>query len=181
LMAFGIVCGILEARQSGHGQVVDAAMVDGAALQMAMIYGLYAAGKWKNQRGTNFLDGGAHFYNTYECADGKYVAIGPIEPQFYALLLEKLEIANPEFRAQMDESLWPRLKDKLAAVFITRNRDEWCELLQDTNVCFAPVLDLEEASRHAHHAARGTFVRIDGVVQPAPAPRFSRTKPEAAR
>ncbi len=178
LLAFGIVCGILEARASGKGQVIDAAMTDGSAALMAIIYGLKAAGRWTNERGTNLLDGGAHFYNTYQCADGKYVAIGSIEPQFYALLLEKLGINDPDFQAQMEASRWPELKAKLTAIFKTKTRAEWCELMEGTDVCFAPVLDLDEAPQHPHNAARGTFVEIDGVIQPAPAPRFSRTVPE---
>jgi alpha-methylacyl-CoA racemase len=177
LLAFGVVCGILESRESGQGQVVDAAMTDGAAIQMAAIYGLKAAGKWNNQRGTNLLDGGAHFYDTYECADRRYVAVGSIEPQFYALLLDKLGLTDPAFRMQMDTTQWPDLKDKLAAFFKTKTRDEWCGLLEGTDACVAPVLDLDEASRHVHNAARQTFVEVAGVLQPAPAPRFSRTQP----
>jgi len=177
LLAFGVVCGILESRESGQGQVVDAAMTDGAAIQMAMIYGLKAAGKWNNQRGTNLLDGGAHFYDTYECADRRCVAVGAIEPQFYALLLDKMGLTDPAFRMQMDKTQWPDLKDKLAALFKTKTRDEWCGLLEGTDACVAPVLDLDEASRHVHNAARQTFVEVAGVLQPAPAPRFSRTQP----
>ncbi|MDQ3133497.1 MAG: CoA transferase [Acidobacteriota bacterium] len=177
LLAFGVVCGILESRGSGQGQVIDAAMTDGAALQMAMIYGLKAAGKWSSQRGTNLLDGGAHFYDTYECADKKFIAIGAIEPQFYALLLEKAELSDPAFRMQLDATQWPDLKNKLTTLFKTKTRDEWCGLMEGTDVCFAPVLDLDEAPRHAHNAARRTFVEVEGVIQPAPAPRFSRTQP----
>ncbi len=177
LLAFGVVCGILESRGSGKGQVVDAAMTDGAALQMAMIYGLKAAGKWSSQRGANLLDGGAHFYDTYECADKKFVAIGAIEPQFYALLLEKAGLSDPAFQMQMDATQWPYLKSRFAALFKTKTRDQWCELMEGTDVCFAPVLDLDEAPMHAHNKARGTFVEVDGVIQPAPAPRFSRTQP----
>jgi alpha-methylacyl-CoA racemase len=177
LLSFGVVCGILESRQSGQGQVVDAAMTDGAALQMAMIYGLKAAEKWNNQRGTNLLDGGAHFYDTYECADRRCVAVGSIEPQFYALLLEKMGLNDPAFRNQMDTTKWLVLKDKLAALFKTKTRDEWCVLLEGTDACVAPILDLDEAPRHVHNAARQTFVEVEGVVQPAPAPRFSRTQP----
>lgn len=177
LLAFGVVCGILESRESGQGQVVDAAMTDGAAIQMAMIYGLKAAGKWNNQRGTNLLDGGAHFYDTYECADRRCVAVGSIEPQFYKLLLDKIGLTDPAFRMQMDTTQWPDLKDKLAALFKTKTRDEWCGLLEGTDACVAPVLDLDEASRHVHNAARQTFVEVAGVLQPTPAPRFSRTQP----
>lgn len=178
LLAFGVVCGIVESRDSGHGQVIDAAMIDGAALQMAMIYGLRAAGKWSNQRGTNLLDGGAHFYDTYECADKKFIAIGAIEPQFYALLLEKAGVDDLAFQTQMDETLWPELKNRFSALFKTKTRDQWCELMEGTDVCFAPVLDLDEAPTHAHNQARATFVEVGGVMQPAPAPRFSRTQPE---
>lgn len=176
LLAFGIVCGLLEARSSGRGQVVDAAMVEGSALLMSLIYGLRAAGLWSNRAGTNLLDGGAHFYDAYECADGRYVAVGSIEPHFYALLLEKTGLAaDPEFSAQMDRSRWPELKRRLADVIRTRSRDQWCELMEGTDVCFAPVLDLDEAPRHPHNRARETFVDLRGVTQPAPAPRFSRT------
>jgi alpha-methylacyl-CoA racemase len=178
LLAFGIVCGILEARQSGKGQVIDAAMTDGSAALMAMIYGLKAASRWGNNKGTNLLDSGAHFYDTYECADGRWVAIGSIEPQFYKLLLEKTGIDDPDFHAQMDESKWPALKSKLASVIKAKTRDEWCALMEGTDVCFAPVLDMDEAPLHPHNRERQTFVEIDGITQPAPAPRFSRTQPE---
>lgn len=178
LLAFGIVCGILEARQSGKGQVIDAAMTDGSATLMSMIYGLKAAGRWSNDKGINLLDGGAHFYDTYECADGRWIAIGSIEPQFYKLLLEKTGIDDPDFHAQMDQSLWPALKLKLASVIKTKTRDEWCLLMEGTDVCFAPVLDMNEAPLHPHNRERQTFVELDGVLQPAPAPRFSRTQPE---
>lgn len=181
LLAFGVVCGILESRESGQGQVVDASMTDGAALQMAMIYGLKAAGKWNNQRGTNLLDGGAHFYDTYECADRRFVAVGSIEPQFYTLLLDKMGLTDPAFRMQMDKTQWPNLKEKLAALFKTKTRDEWCELLEGTDACVAPVLDMDEAPRHVHNAARHTFVEVEGVFQPTPAPRFSRTQPTIQR
>jgi alpha-methylacyl-CoA racemase len=175
MLAFGVMCAVHEARRSGAGQVVDAAMTDGAALLSAMMYGMKAGGRWSNQRGENLLDGGAHFYDTYACADGKFVAIGSIEPQFYATLREHCGIDDPLFDQQMDPRLWPVLKLRLADVFKTRTRDEWCALLEGTDACFAPVLDWDEAPAHAHNAARETFVEIDGVVQPAPAPRFSRT------
>ncbi|HUW36506.1 MAG TPA: CaiB/BaiF CoA-transferase family protein [Rhodocyclaceae bacterium] len=177
MLAFGVVCALLEARASGKGQVVDAAMTDGAALLTAMVYGFKAAGAWSNSRGANLLDGGAHFYDSYACADGKYVAIGAIEPQFYALLLEVCGITDPDFSAQMDTRRWPELKAKLAAVLATKTRDQWCALMAGSDVCFAPVLDLDEAPAHPHNRARQTFIDIDGVVQPAPAPRFSRTPP----
>ena len=180
LLAFGVLAALHEARQSGQGQVVDAAMTDGAALLSAMMYGFKAAGRWSNQRGENLLDGGAHFYGTYACADGKYVAVGAIEPQFYALLRERCGIADdPAFDAQMDADRWPLLKLRLADLFRTRTRDEWCVLLEGSDACFAPVLDWDEAPAHPHNVARGTFVEVEGVVQPAPAPRFSRTVPAA--
>jgi alpha-methylacyl-CoA racemase len=178
MLAFGIVCGLLEARNSGRGQVVDAAMTDGASLLMAMMYGAKAAGRWTNNRGTNRLDGGAHYYDTYECADGKYISIGSNEPQFYALLLEKCGITDPAFQAQTDESGWPALKEKIAAVFKGKSRSEWCAIMEGTDVCFAPVLDMDEAPQHPHNRARNTFIEIQGVIQPGPAPRFSRTVPE---
>jgi alpha-methylacyl-CoA racemase len=177
LLAFGLVCGLLEARQSGRGQVVDAAMLDGAALQMASIYDLYSRGQWRNQRGVNLLDGGAPFYGAYECRDGAYVAIGAIEPQFYALLLERCGISDPAFKDQSDQEHWPLLKIKLAEIFKTKTRAQWCALLEGTDACFAPVLDLEEAPAHPHNQARQSFVEVGGVTQPAPAPRFSRTAP----
>ena len=178
MLAFGVVCAVLEASRSGKGQVVDAAMTDGAALLGAMMYGFRAHGSWRDQRGANMLDGGAHYYDTYACADGKFISIGAIEPQFYGLLLKLAEIDDPAFRAQMDARQWPALTEKLAAVFRARSRDEWCRLLEGTDVCFAPVLDMGEAPQHPHNVARGTFVDVDGVTQPAPAPRFSRTVPE---
>jgi alpha-methylacyl-CoA racemase len=178
-LAFGVVCALLEAGRSGRGQVVDAAMTDGAALLSAMMYGFKAAGSLSNQRGENLLDGGAHFYGTYACADGKYVAIGSIEPQFYALLIELCGIDDPAFRAQRDVHGWPMLKYRLADVFKTKTRAEWCALMEGTDVCFAPVLDWDEAPLHPHNRARETFIEVDGVVQPAPAPRFSRSRPGA--
>ncbi|MDD2545372.1 MAG: CaiB/BaiF CoA-transferase family protein [Burkholderiaceae bacterium] len=176
LLAVGVLAALQERTRSGQGQVIDAAMSDGAALLSAMVYGFKAAGQWSNQRGENLLDGGAHFYDTYACADGRHVAIGAIEPQFYALLRERCGIADdPTFDAQMDPAGWPLLKLRLADVLRTRTRDEWCALLEGTDACFAPVLDWDEAPRHPHNVARGTFATVDGVVQPAPAPRFSRT------
>ena len=178
MLAFGVVCAVLEARKSGQGQVVDAAMTDGAALLGAMMYGMRAHGSWSDRRGANLLDGGAHFYDTYACADGKFISIGAIEPQFYALLLELAEIDDPAFQAQMEPYQWHALSEKTAAIFLTRSREGWCRLLEGTDVCFAPVLDMAEAPQHPHNAARGTFVEVGGVMQPAPAPRFSRTRPE---
>ncbi|ATQ75286.1 carnitine dehydratase [Massilia violaceinigra] len=178
MLAFGVVCAVLEARTSGKGQVIDAAMTDGAALLGAMMYGLRAQGGWSTGREANLLDGGAHFYDTYACADGKFVSVGAIEPQFYALLLKLAGVDDPAFDAQMDPASWPALSGKMAALFARRTRDEWCALMEGTDACFAPVLDLDEAPLHPHNAARATFVEVDGVMQPAPAPRFSRTVPE---
>ncbi len=175
-LAFGVLCALLETKGSGRGQVVDAAMTDGAALLSAMMYGMKAAGELSNQRGENLLDGGAHFYDTYACADGKYVAIGSIEPQFYALLIKLCGIDDPAFQAQRDPHAWPLLKYRLADVFKTKNRAEWCTLMEGTDVCFAPVLDWDEAPQHPHNQARETFIDIAGVIQPAPAPRFSHSK-----
>ncbi|MBB1601423.1 CaiB/BaiF CoA-transferase family protein [Variovorax sp. UMC13] len=178
LLAVGVLSALYESQRSGRGQVIDAAMTDGAALLSAMFYGFKAAGQWSNQRGENLLDGGAHFYDTYACADGKYVAVGAIEPQFYALLRERCGIADdPAFDAQMDAARWPLLKLRMADVFRTRTRDQWCVLLEGSDACFAPVLDWDEAPAHAHNVARGTFVDVGGVAHPAPAPRFSRTPP----
>jgi alpha-methylacyl-CoA racemase len=174
-LAFGLLAGVIQARETGQGQVIDCAMSDGAASLMAMFYGFKAAGMWKEQRRSNLLDGGAHFYDTYQCSDGKWVSIGSIEPQFYALLLEKTGINDPEFQKQHDRAAWPELRQKLAHVIAQKTRDEWTEIMGGTDVCFAPVLDLDEAPKHPHNAARGTFVELGGVIQPAPAPRFSAT------
>jgi alpha-methylacyl-CoA racemase len=175
MLAFGVACAVLEARQSGKGQVVDAAMTDGASLLGAMMYGLRAHGSWNDAREANMLDGGAPFYASYACADGKFIAVGAIEPQFYRQLLELAGATDPAFEAQWRSSEWPDLKEKFAALFRTRTRDDWCALLEGTDACFAPVLDMAEAPQHPHNRARGTFVEVDGVTQPAPAPRFSRT------
>ena len=180
MMAFGVVCAVLEARGSGKGQVVDAAMTDGAALLGAMMYGLRAFGSWNDGREANLLDGGAPFYDTYACADGKFVSIGSIEPQFYALLLKLTGATDPAFDAQMDHHQWPQVKQRFTDLFKTRSRDEWCALMEGTDVCFAPVLDMAEAPRHPHNKARGTFIDVDGVTQPAPAPRFSRSVAQVA-
>ena len=174
-LAFGMACALLEARNSGQGQVVDAAMVDGAASLMTAFFGMARSGFWSEERGTNMLDTGAHFYNVYETADGRYISLGPIEPQFYAELRERLGLHGPEWDHQTDRSRWPELKEKLAALVAQRTRDEWCELLEGTDTCFAPVLSLAEAPEHAHNRERGTFAEVAGVVQPGPAPRFSRT------
>ena len=178
MLAFGLVCGLLEAKTSGEGQVVDAAMTDGASTLMAMIYAYKAKGLWSNQRGSNRFDGGAHFYDTYECADGNYVSIAALEPQFYELFLKTCGVDDPAFQAQMDVEKWPELKHKLTQLFKTKTREEWCSIMEGTDICFAPVLDMDEASKHPHNKARETFIEIDGVIQPAPAPRFSRTPPK---
>ena len=176
LLAFGLVCGMLEAARSGKGQVVDAAMVDGAAALMAMFFSM--GGRFSAARGTNLLDTGAHFYNTYETKDGEHICVGSIEPQFYQLLVEKSGVDANKFGPQMDAGEWDGFKGELAEVFKTRTRDEWCEIMEGTDVCFAPVLSIFEAPEHPHNKERQTFVEVEGLVQPAPAPRFSRTTPE---
>ena len=178
LLAFGLVCALFESRNSGRGQVVDAAMVDGSAALMAMIYGFKAAGFWADNRGVNLLDGGAHFYDTYETADGKYISVGSIEPQFYELLLQHAAIEEPDFKDQLDQKKWPILKERLTEIFKTKSRDEWCRIMEGTDICFAPVLSLDEAPDHPQNLARKTFIDVDGVLQPAPTPRFSQTPPE---
>jgi len=177
-LAFGVVCALLEARGSGTGQVVDAAMVDGAANLMTFFFGLNNLGVHDFDRpGTNMLDSGAHFYDVFECADGHYVSIGSIEPQFYKELLQRTGLeGDPEFAKQFDRANWPHLKERLREVFRRRTQAEWCAEMEHTDVCFAPVLTLPEAARHPHNVARGTFVESGGVTQPAPAPRFSRTE-----
>lgn len=177
LLAFGVLAGLVHARASGEGQVVDAAMVDGAAILATMFSSMRASGMWKDERGTNMLDTGSHFYNVYECADGEYISIGSIEPQFYAELLEKLELTPDELPPQMDRSQWPSLKVEFEALFKTRTRDQWCELMEHTDICFAPILNPDEAPEHPHNVHRSTFIEIDGITQPAPAPRFSATPP----
>jgi alpha-methylacyl-CoA racemase len=174
-LALGVVAGILEAQKSGKGQVIDVAMVDGAASLMSAIFGLRAAGRWTDERGDNILDTGAHYYNVYETSDGKYVAVGSIEPKFYAELLRLSGIANQELPRQNDKPSWPALTEKLAAIFKTKTREEWNKLMEGSEVCYAPVLSMQEAPQHPHNQLRGTFVDMDGVMQPAPAPRFSRT------
>ncbi|HEY4167093.1 MAG TPA: CaiB/BaiF CoA-transferase family protein [Reyranella sp.] len=177
LLAFGMVCGLLEAQRSGKGQVVDAAMVDGAALLLGGIYGLAGAGIWKDgERGVNLLDGGAPFYGTYETKDGKYVSIGSIEPQFYDLLLEKTGLKGESLPNQNDRNAWAQFQSRLEGVFKTKTREEWCAIMEGSDVCFAPVLTMQEASQHPHAKARGAYVDVQGFPQPAPAPRFSRTK-----
>ncbi|MEI7887243.1 MAG: CaiB/BaiF CoA-transferase family protein [Actinomycetes bacterium] len=187
LLAFGLVCALLEAGRSGEGQVVDAAMVDGSASLMTMVWGFKAMGMWSDERGTNLLDTATHFYDTYECADGNFVSIGSIEPQFYAELLkytnlEQVYLERDEvLPAQMDKAKWPEMKAHLAAIFATKSRDEWSALLEGTDICFAPVLTMDEAAQHPHNVHRKTFVEVAGITQPAPAPRFDRTPGEIQR
>ncbi|MCZ8017564.1 CaiB/BaiF CoA-transferase family protein [Novosphingobium sp.] len=176
MLAFGVVAGILHARSGGAGQVVDCAMVDGAAILSAMTYTFLGNGQWRDERGVNLLDSGTHFYDTYETSDGKYISLGSIEPQFYALLLEKTGLAgDPDFAQQMNPLKWDELKARMTALILTKTRDEWCAIMDGTDICFAPVLSLKEAPQHPHNVARSTFVEDGGMVQPAPAPRFSAT------
>jgi alpha-methylacyl-CoA racemase len=177
-LAFGVVCGLLEAKKSGKGQVVDAAMVDGAAYLMAGIYGLFAQGSWLDERGANFIDGGAPYYDVYKTRDGKWLAVGAIETRFYEELIEKLGLAGKDLPKQHDRKRWPELKGRIAAAIATRTRDEWETIFEGSDACVAPVLAMGEVARHPHNRARSTFVERDGVLQPAPAPRFSRTSPE---
>ena len=179
LLAFGIVAALYERGVSGKGQVIDAAMTDGSALLMNSIFGLMGQGVWNQNRGSNLLDGGAHFYGTYETKDGRFVSIGSIEPQFYALLLEKTGLdQDPDLAIQMSRDDWPKLREKLAAVLATKTRDEWDEIMLGTDICYAPILNFDEAVAHPHNQARNTFVASADIVQAAPAPRFSRTEPE---
>jgi alpha-methylacyl-CoA racemase len=175
-LVVGVLAAIIEARQSGKGQVVDAAMVDGASSLMTSIYGGKASGRLSGPRGTNVTDSGAYFYEVYECADGRYVSVAAIEAKFHAELLRLLEIDPSTMPPQMDRERWPEVKARLAERFRTRTRDEWCALLEGSDACFAPVLSMDEAPDHPHNRARAAFVELDGVHQPAPAPRFSRTQ-----
>ncbi len=182
MLAFGVVAAVLHARSGGPGQVVDCAMVDGAAILSAMTYTFLGNGQWKDERGVNLLDSGTHFYDTYETSDGKWISLGSIEPQFYALLMEKTGLAgDPDFAQQMNPAKWDDLKDRMTALILTKTRDEWCAIMDGTDICFAPVLSLKEAPQHPHNVARGTFVEDAGMVQPAPAPRFSATPAPAVR
>jgi alpha-methylacyl-CoA racemase len=179
LLAMGILAALVERATSGRGQVVDAAMVDGSALLTSFIYGMRAAGGWKDRRGSNLLDGGAPFYDTYITADGGYVAVGALEPQFYAALLKGLGLADADLPAQLDRTGWSALRRRFAAVFASRTRDEWEQVFAGTDACVSPVLSLAEAPRHPHATARNAFVEVGGIVQPAPAPRFGRTAADA--
>lgn len=172
----GVLAALVERSKSGKGQVIDAAMTDGTASLLSPFYGLMAMNMWTNNRESNKLDGGAHYYGCYACADDKFISIGSIEPQFYGMLLEKCGINDPQFAAQQDQKQWPQLREKLAAVFRTKSRKEWCDIMEGTDVCFAPVLGIGDAPQHPHNQARNTFVKVNGVTQPAPAPRFSRTQ-----
>jgi len=177
-LVMGMLAALLEARSSGQGQVVDAAIVDGTTSMATVFYGLHAGGQWRNERGSNVLDSGAPFYDVYECQDGGWISIGPLEARFYGQLLELMHLDPKDLGPQHDRASWPRAKMQIAQRFRTRTRQQWCELLEGTDVCFAPVLSFDEAPQHPHLKARGTFVEVDGVVQPAPAPRFSRTVPD---
>lgn len=174
-LAFGVVCALLEARASGKGQVVDAAMVDGAAHLMTMMYGLAQQGKWSDKRQDNLLDGGAHFYGAFECADGKWIAIGSIEPQFYRLLLDTLGIDPESEDVSQSKENWQRMREQLRQIFLREPQSYWCALMEGTDICFAPVLSMTDAPEHPHNKHRGVFVEDFGITQPAPAPRFSRT------
>jgi alpha-methylacyl-CoA racemase len=178
LLALGLLAALLESKKSKKGQVVDAAMTDGSALLMTMIYSMYSSGMWKTSMGSNLLDGGSHFYDTYECKDGKFISLGSIEPQFYALLCQIAELDESIFGKQMSRDSWPEQKEAIKKIILDKTRDEWCELMEGTDVCFAPVLDMSEAPKHPHNVERKTFIDLEGVTQPAPAPRFSRTEPE---
>jgi len=175
MLAFGMVCALLEAQKSGLGQVIDASMVEGSAALMGMFSTLQGYGVFRHERESNMLDGAAHFYDSYETSDGKYISIGSIEPQFYALLIEKAELDPETFKPQMDMKQWPALKQKLTEVFKRKTRAEWTAIMEGTDVCFAPILSLAEAPSHPHNKARNSFIEVGGVVQPAPTPKFSRT------
>lgn len=174
----GILAALLETQRSGKGQVIDVAMTDGSAVLMSLFYTLNQMGMWNPNRGSNFLDGGSHFYNVYETKDGKYISIGSIEPQFYKLLIQKIEVDPEVFASQLDPTRWEEQKAVLKLVFKQKTQKEWCELLEGSDVCFAPVLNYKEAPKHPHHIARQTYCEVDGFTQPAPAPRFSRTPSE---
>jgi alpha-methylacyl-CoA racemase len=176
LLVNGVLAALLETANSGKGQVIDAAMVDGAAQLMWMFYGFEAVGLWDaTHRESNMLDGGAHFYDTYECADGEYISLGSIEPQFYALLMELAGLPEADFGAQNDQTNWPLMKDKLTVIMKQKTQAQWCEIMEGTDVCFAPVLNFMDAPRHPANVARNSYIELDGMTQPAPAPRFSRT------
>lgn len=177
MLAYGMVCGLLESKTSGKGQVIDAAMIDGAATLMASTFAAQQIGFWNEERGTNLLDSGSHFYDVYETADGKYISLGSIEPQFYATLLEKLGEEAEYFQNQFDMENWPAMKERMTEIIKRKTRDQWDEVFDGVDVCYAPVLAMSEVRKHPHHQARDSFLEDDeGIWQPAPAPRFSRTK-----
>ncbi len=182
MLAFGMVSALFAARNGAPGQVIDCAMTDGSAVLMAMTWAMYTQGQWRDERGTNLFDTGSHFYDTYETKDGRWISIGSIEPQFYALLREKLGLTDDrDFDEQMNPQAWAALKKKLTALFKTRTRDEWCAMLEGGDACFAPVLSLKDAPAHPHNRARGTYIEVAGAVQPAPAPRYSLTPNDPPR
>ena len=180
-LAFGVVAALHEAGKSGRGQVLDVSMVEGAAYLSTPFYGMTASGYWRRERGANLLDGGAPFYSVYECKDGRYLSVGAIEGRFYGELLRLTGLDAEDLPAQFDRARWPEARERFARLFRTKTRDEWCGLLAGSGACVAPVLDFVEAPHHPHNAARGSFVEVEGVVQPGPAPRFSRTPPEVRR
>jgi alpha-methylacyl-CoA racemase len=175
VLAFGLLAAVMHARTTGEGQVVDCAMSDGTIALMGLLYGHFARGDWLDRRESNIIDGGSHFYNVYQCSDGRWIALGSIEPQFYARLLAFVGVEDMDFAEQHDQARWPRLKEKLAAIIATRTSEEWRQILEDADLCYAPVLSMAEAPQHPHNLAREAFVEVDGVVQPAPVPKFSRT------
>jgi len=181
LQALGIACALVSRAQTGKGQVVDTAMVDGTALLMTFVHGYYRTKGWSDARGTNLIDTGAHFYETYECSDGEFISLGAIEPQFYAELLKLVGLEGEELPPQMDRNHWPAMRERLAAIFRTKSRSEWCEVMEGSDACFAPVLRMDEAYDHPHNRARETFVEVAGIQQPAPAPRFSETPGQIRR
>ena len=175
LLALGICAALVNVKNGGKGQVIDAAMTEGTAQLMSMIYGMKASGFWTDQQQSNLLDGATHFYDSYECKDGKFVSLGSIEPQFYSILLDKMELDSNEFSEQMNKEKWNEYKAKFKKVFLSKTRDEWCEIMEGTDICFAPVLSMDEAINHPHNKERNSFSTIDEVTQPSPAPLFSET------
>jgi len=181
-LAMGVLAGVIEAQKSGQGQVVDCAMTDGSASLMSMFYGMKGMGRWSEERGTNVIDTGSHYYNVYKTKDDKYISIASIEPKFYQELIEKSGLSKePDLPKQTDDSSWGPMKERLTTVFLSKTRDQWCEIMEGSDVCFAPVLNMEESIHHPHNVARGTFIEIDGVYQPAPAPRFDKTPCEVSK
>jgi alpha-methylacyl-CoA racemase len=180
LLALGICAALNTVNKEGKGQVIDAAMTEGSALLMSMMYGMLNSGIWTDSRDSNLLDGAAHFYGCYECKDGKFVSIGSIEPQFYSLLREKMNIDEDIFDNQMDKNLWPSLRENLETRFKEKTREEWCKIMEGTDICFAPVLSMSEAINHKHNVERNSFFELDNVLQPSPAPKFSYSKSEVS-